>query len=124
MIDLGLLVLVLIAAAAGGLSCLRALGALPADEADWLVPGVATGFGVVATVGLGLAALDVLHPLPIAFVGLAVALLGRRDLARAIRAVDRTRVRAAWPYLVVCGALLLAESLAIQSRRAPVASTA
>src|SRR5438445_399029 len=48
MIDLGLLVLVLIAAAAGGLSCLRALGALPADEADWLVPGVALSGDVVA----------------------------------------------------------------------------
>ena len=113
MIDLGLLALVLVAAAAGGLVCLRALAALPADEADWLVPGVATGFGVVATIGLGLAELDLLHPLPIALVGLAAAVLGRKDLARALRAVDRTRVRAAWPYLAVCGALLLAESLAM-----------
>src|SRR5437867_3983708 len=39
--------------------------------------------------------------------------LGRKDLARALRAVDRTRVRAAWPFLAVCGALLLAESLAM-----------
>src|SRR5437667_4689533 len=113
MIDLVLLALVLVAAAAGGLVCLRALAALPADEADWLVPGVATGFGVVATVGLGLAELDLLHPLPIALVGLAAAVLGRKDLARALRAVDRTRVRGAWPYLAVCGALLLAESLAM-----------
>src|SRR5947209_4784403 len=50
---------------------------------------------------------------PSSFEARAVAPVGRRDLARAIRAVDRTRVRAAWPYLVVCGALLLAESLAM-----------
>src|SRR6184192_3057853 len=113
MIDLGLLALVLIAAAAGGLVCLRALAALPAEEAEWLVPGVAVGLGMVATVGLGLAELDVLRPVPIALVGLAAVVLGRKDLARALRAVDRTRVRAAWPFLAVCGALLLAESLAM-----------
>src|SRR5438094_9881592 len=113
MIDLGLLALVLVAAAAGGLVCLRALAALPAEEAEWLVPGVAVGLGMVATVGLGLAELDVLRPVPIALVGLAAVVLGRKDLARALRAVDRTRVRAAWPFLAVCGALLLAESLAM-----------
>jgi len=113
MIDLGLLALVLVAAAAGGLVCLRVLAALPAEEAEWLVPGVAVGLGMVATVGLGLAELDVLRPVPIALVGLAAVVLGRKDLARALRAVDRTRVRAAWPFLAVCGALLLAESLAM-----------
>src|SRR5438094_253799 len=38
MIDLGLLALVLVAAAAGGLVCLRALAALPAEGAGGLVP--------------------------------------------------------------------------------------
>src|SRR5207244_840346 len=84
MIDLGLLAVVLIAAAAGGLVCLRALAALPAEEAEWLVPGVAVGLGMVATVGLGLAELDVLRPVPIALVGLAAVVLGRKDLGGAL----------------------------------------
>jgi len=113
MIALGLLVLVLVAAAAGGLVCLRALAALPADEADWLVAGMAAGLGVAGAFALGLAALEVLRPLPIALAGLVSVVLGRHDLARAVRAVDRARVRAAWPFLVVCGALLVAESLAM-----------
>src|SRR2546428_11076514 len=113
MIDLGLLVLVLSAASAGGLVCLRVLGALPADEADWLVEGVATGFGVVATAGLGLAAVDALRPVPIACLGVVVVVLGRRLLVRALRALDGRRLGAAWPLLLVCAAVLVAETLAI-----------
>src|SRR5881296_1330930 len=112
MIDLGLLVLVLSAATAGGLVCLRVLGALPADEADWLVEGVATGFGVVATAGLGLAAVDALRPVPIACLGVVVVVLGRR-LVRALRALDGRQLGAAWPLLLVCAAVLVAETLAM-----------
>jgi len=113
MIDLGLLVLVLTAAAAGGLLCLRVVGALPADEADWLVAGVAAGFGVAATASLGLAALDALRPVPIACVGVVVVALGRRILVRALRAVDGRRLGAAWPLLLVCAAVLAAEAIAM-----------
>src|SRR2546430_970859 len=113
MIDLGLLVLVPPAAAAGGLLCLRVVGALPADEADWLVAGVAAGFGVAATAGLGLAALDALRPVPMACVGVVVVARGRRILVRALRAVAGRRLGAAWPLLLVCAAVLAAEAIAM-----------
>src|SRR3989441_7156086 len=113
MTDIGLVLLVLLAAAGAGLACLRALEALPDAEDDWLLAGAAAGIGIAGTVALGLAALGVLRPLPLAAAGLVALTVGRRDLARALGAVDLRRARSAWPFLLVCAVVLAAELVAV-----------
>ena len=113
MTNIGLVLLVLLAAAGAGLACLRALDALPDAEDDWLLAGAAAGIGIAGTVALGLAALGALRPLPLAAAGLVALTVGRRDLARALGAVDLGRARSAWPFLLVCAVVLAAELVAV-----------
>jgi hypothetical protein len=109
MIDAVLLVLVLAASGAAGLATLRALRALPLAERDRLLAGLAVGLGLAGMVGLALAALGALRPTPIALLGAAALAVGRRDLDRALRGLDPSAARRAWPLLAVCALVLLVE---------------
>jgi hypothetical protein len=107
MIDAVLLVPVLLAATAGGLALLRALGALPRRPDEHLLAGMAAGLGLAGMVGLGLAAVGQLRPMPLAAVGLVALGAGGRDLLLALAAARPRR----WPWLglAVCGLVLAAE---------------
>jgi hypothetical protein len=114
MIDLILLALLLVAVAACGLAVLRAFDALPADPGgDSLVAGLSVGLGVAGMVGLGLAAAGDLRVGPLAIVGAFALLAGGRELVRVVRAVDASALRKAWPALVVCAVVLVAEVAAM-----------
>jgi hypothetical protein len=109
MIDLLLLALVLAAAAAAGLAVLAALGAGEARAGDDLLAATALGLGLVGLAGLGLAALGALRPLPIIALGAVALAVGGRRLLAALAAIDVRAVRTAWPFLVVCAVVLVAE---------------
>lgn len=117
MIDGLVLVIVLTAAAAAGVACLRVLGALPGAAGERLVAGLATGLGLGGTVGLGLAALGQLRVLPLVGVGVLALLAGGRDLGRAVAALGRSGIQRrgafAWALLAVCAVLLAGETVAM-----------
>jgi hypothetical protein len=114
MIDLILLALLLLVAAACGLAALRACDALPAEPGgERLLAGVSVGFGIGGMIGLGLAAAGMLRPLPLAVVGVLGLLAGGRDLVRTVRALHLGALRRTWPALVVCGVVLATELVAI-----------
>jgi hypothetical protein len=111
MSDVVLLALVLAAATSGGLAALRALGALPEATGERLLPGLAVGLGLTGLVGVGLAALGALRPLPIAAAGAVALAVGGRELVRAVGAVDFAAVRRAWPYLAIGAVVLATEAI-------------
>jgi hypothetical protein len=113
MIDALLLLAVLVPAAAAGLAVLRAAGALPRAEEDWLVPGLAVGLGLAGMVGLGLAAAGALRPWSLALAGGLALALGGNDAVRALRAPALGRLARAWPLLLVCALVLAAEVMAM-----------
>lgn len=109
MIDAVLLLLVLAVAGATGLFGLGAVNALPEEPADRLLVGLATGLGVVAMVGLGLAALGLLTPWALAGAGLILMGLGGRALVDALASAARSRRAWPWAGLLVCAGVLGAE---------------
>ncbi|HYR95943.1 MAG TPA: hypothetical protein VEM57_04365 [Candidatus Binatus sp.] len=113
MIDAALLGLLLVACAAAGLWCLRALGAAPAAESERLLAGLAVGLGLGGMAGLGLAVLGILRPAPIALLGAVALAGGGRELGRVLRAVDLHGARRAWPLVAVCALVLAAELAAM-----------
>jgi hypothetical protein len=109
-IDLVLLAAVLAASGAAGLVALRMADALPRRPEDHLLAGLATGLGLASILSLGLAAAQILRPLPFAIAGVLVLVAGGRDLVRATTAVRLPRRAFAWILLAICGLLLLAEA--------------
>ncbi len=114
MIDALLLVLVLLAAAAGGLAVLRLMGALPEAEDERGLVGLAVGLGLAGALGLALAAVSALRPAPLGVAAALALALGGRDLVFAVRAAIRaTNLRSAWPFLLVCAVVLAVEATAM-----------
>jgi hypothetical protein len=109
-IDGVLLVVVLAASGAGGLVALRMMGALPRRAEEHLLAGTAMGLGLASMLALGLAAAQILRPLPFAIAGVVALVVGARDLARALGAVRGPRGAFGWGLLAVCAVLLLAEA--------------
>jgi len=109
MIDAVLLVLVLAAATATGLLCLRALRAESDDAGTRALEGLAVGLGLGGIAGLALAAAGMLRPLPIELLGVTALAAGRRPLGQVLGALDLRGVRRAWPLLAVCALVLVAE---------------
>lgn len=109
MIDLLLLGAICASSAALGLTLLRWLDALPTAPRDHLLAGVMVGLGLTSMASLGLAAAGMLRPLP--FLGLAAvaAVIGGRDLLRALRAVHRSHDAVTWALIALCGLVLLSE---------------
>ncbi len=110
MIDVGLLVLLLLTGGAAGLLLLRLAGALPKASHERLLAGVAVGLGVESMIGLGLAGLGALRPVPLAVVAAVALLAGGRELLAALRAARGPQSRVAWALVVVCGVLFLAQA--------------
>jgi hypothetical protein len=109
-IDVALLAAILAASAAAGLVALRTVDALPAEESEHLLAGLAAGLGLASIIALGLAALQMLRPLPIAVAGAAALVAGGGTLVRALGAVRLPRGGLAWVLVAICGLVLLAES--------------
>jgi hypothetical protein len=112
MSDLLVLGLILAASTAAGLALLRALRATPADG-DALLVGLAVGFGIAGTLGLGLAAAQALRTSWIALAGGVALVAGGAELVRGLRRLDRRRVLDAWPLLLVCAGVLAVEVVAM-----------
>jgi hypothetical protein len=112
MIDVGLLVLVLAASAAGGLAVLRGLDALPQDG-DPVLPGLAVGLGFAGVLGLGLAEAQALRPPWIALAGGLALAAGSAPLVRGVRRLDPRAALRAWPFVAVCGAVAAVEVVAM-----------
>jgi hypothetical protein len=110
MIDALLLVPVLAASAAAGLLCLGLLRALPAEPADRLLPGLAAGLGLAGILGLGLAALGALSPLPLLAAGALALAAGGRELGRSVAALRTGGLRRHWPLVAVAAAVVAVEA--------------
>jgi hypothetical protein len=109
MIDVVLLAVVLVAAAAAGLVCLRVLRAAPEAPGERLLVGLAVGLGLAGMAGLALAAAGRLHVWPLAGLGALALVAGGADVAATVRALDARAARRAWPFVAVCALVLLAE---------------
>lgn len=110
MIDLALLAVILAAATAAGLVVLRLLGAEPRRTHEHLVAGLAMGLGLTAHGTLGLAAIQLLRPLPVAIAAVVALTVGCRLLLGALRAVRWPRTRFAWALVLLSGVLLAAQA--------------
>jgi len=113
MIDVLVLAAVLVVAAAAGALSLRLTGAEPEAPDERLLPSLALGLALVSFVTLIVAALGLLGPIPLVLTGIVTLGVGGRYALAAWRAVAWTRLRAAWPLLVVCGLVLAAETVAM-----------
>ncbi len=109
MIDLLLLGALCATSAALGLALLRAVAALPSAPRDHLLAGLMVGLGLTSMASLGLAAGGMLRPWPFVGLGVLAAVVGGRDLVRALRAVHRSHDAVTWTLVVLCGVVLLAE---------------
>jgi len=106
MIDGALLVLVLAAATAGGIVVLRALRAAPDDPADRLLSAAAAGLGLAGALGLGLAAVGQLRPLPLLGLAAVALLAGGPALVRTSAAIGWRGIGRGWPLLAVAAVFL------------------
>jgi hypothetical protein len=112
-LDVLVLLGVLVGAASAGAALLRVIGAEPAAPDERLLPAVAAGVGMTSLVTLALTALAIVSPASLGIAWVAALGAGGRSAWAALRAVDRHRIRRAWPVLVVCGLVLAAETVAM-----------
>jgi hypothetical protein len=112
-IDVLVLLVVLVGAAAAGAALLRVLDAEPAAPDERLLTALAAGLAVTSLVTLALTALHLVSPLSLGLAWLAALGAGGRHATAALRAVEWQRLRRAWPVLAVCGLVLLAETVAM-----------
>jgi 4-amino-4-deoxy-L-arabinose transferase-like glycosyltransferase len=110
MTDALLLVAVLAASAAAGLLCLRLLRALPEQPADRLLPGLATGLGLAGVLGLALAAVGELSPVPLLAAGALALAGGGRELGRSLSSVRVRGLRRHWPLVAIAAAVVAVEA--------------
>ena len=110
MTDVVLFLAVLAATTAGGFAALALLRATPDDPADALIAAASAGLGLAGAVGLGLAALGALRPLPLALAGGLAIVLGGRTCVETLRGVEWRALGRSWP-LVAVALLVLAFEL-------------